>query len=38
MPGLLLAGLLPFIFSGFTMLAVGRAAGAVIEEVTPVGL
>lgn len=34
MPGLLLGGLLPFVFSGFTMLAVGRAAGAVIEEVT----
>ena len=33
MPGLLLGGMLPFVFSGFTMLAVGRAAGAVIEEV-----
>ena len=33
MPGLLLGGVLPFVFSGFTMLAVGRAAGAVIEEV-----
>ena len=33
MPGLLLGGMLPFLFSGFTMLAVGKAAGAVIEEV-----
>ena len=28
MPGLLLGGALPFVFSGFTMLAVGKAAGA----------
>ena len=33
MPGLLIGGMLPFIFSGFTMLAVGKSAGAVIEEV-----
>eukprot|EP01025_Chloroclados_australasicus_P030750 TRINITY_DN30939_c0_g1_i1.p1 TRINITY_DN30939_c0_g1~~TRINITY_DN30939_c0_g1_i1.p1 ORF type:complete len:781 (+),score=132.06 TRINITY_DN30939_c0_g1_i1:78-2420(+) len=33
MPGLLIGGLLPFIFSGFTMLAVGKSAGSVIEEV-----
>jgi len=33
MPGLLIGGMLPFIFSGFTMLAVGRSAGAIIEEV-----
>ena len=33
MPGLLIGGVLPFIFSGFTMLAVGRSAGAIIEEV-----
>mmetsp|Transcript_24696 Transcript_24696/g.80770 ORF Transcript_24696/g.80770 Transcript_24696/m.80770 type:complete len:781 (+) Transcript_24696:115-2457(+) len=33
MPGLLLGGVLPFVFSGFTMLAVGRSAGAIIEEV-----
>jgi len=33
MPGLLIGGMLPFIFSGFTMLAVGRSAGSIIEEV-----
>lgn len=33
MPGLLIGGVLPFVFSGFTMLAVGRSAGAIIEEV-----
>jgi K(+)-stimulated pyrophosphate-energized sodium pump len=33
MPGLLIGGCLPFVFSGFTMLAVGRSAGAIIEEV-----
>jgi K(+)-stimulated pyrophosphate-energized sodium pump len=33
MPGLLIGGILPFLFSGFTMLAVGRSAGAIIEEV-----
>ena len=33
MPGLLIGGVLPFIFSGFTMLAVGRSAGSIIEEV-----
>eukprot|EP00227_Mantoniella_beaufortii_P018765 CAMPEP_0197591862 /NCGR_PEP_ID=MMETSP1326-20131121/13957_1 /TAXON_ID=1155430 /ORGANISM="Genus nov. species nov., Strain RCC2288" /LENGTH=733 /DNA_ID=CAMNT_0043157431 /DNA_START=70 /DNA_END=2271 /DNA_ORIENTATION=- len=32
MPGLLIGGVLPFVFSGFTMLAVGRSAGAIIEE------
>ena len=33
MPGLLIGGLLPFVFSGFTMLAVGKSAGSIIEEV-----
>ena len=33
MPGLLIGGVLPFVFSGFTMLAVGRSAGSIIEEV-----
>lgn len=33
MPGLLLGGVLPFVFCGFTMLAVGKAASAVIQEV-----
>ena len=31
--GALVGGLLPFLFSGLTMLAVGRAASAMIEEV-----
>ncbi len=31
--GLLLGGILPFLFSAMTMKAVGRAAGAMIEEV-----
>lgn len=31
--GLLIGGTLPFVFSGMTMLAVGRAASAMIEEV-----
>ena len=31
--GAIIGGLLPFIFAGLTMAAVGRAAGAMIEEV-----
>jgi len=31
--GLLFGGLLPFLFSGITMTAVGRAASAIVEEV-----
>ncbi len=31
--GVLIGAMLPFLFSGMTMLAVGRAAGAMIEEV-----
>ena len=33
MPGLLIGALLPFIFGAFTMLAVGKSAGSIIEEV-----
>merc|ERR1712046_177534 len=33
MPGLLIGGMLPFIFSGLTMLAVGKSAMAIIDEV-----
>ena len=33
MPGLLIGALAPYVFSGFTMLAVGKSAGSVIEEV-----
>jgi len=33
LPGMLLGGMLPLIFSGLTMLAVGKSAMAVIEEV-----
>ncbi|KAK3244882.1 hypothetical protein CYMTET_45527, partial [Cymbomonas tetramitiformis] len=33
MPGLLIGSLLPFVFSGLTMLAVGKSAQCVIEEV-----
>jgi K(+)-stimulated pyrophosphate-energized sodium pump len=33
MAGLFLGAMLPYVFSAFSMLAVGRAAGAMIEEV-----
>jgi len=33
LPGMLIGGLLPLVFSGLTMLAVGQSAKAVIEEV-----
>eukprot|EP00899_Mesostigma_viride_P007245 jgi/Mesvir1/16521/Mv10071-RA.1 len=33
MPGLLLGSVLPFVFAAFTMLAVGKSAGSIIEEV-----
>jgi Na+/H+-translocating membrane pyrophosphatase len=36
MVGLLLGALLPFVFGAFGMTAVGRAAGAVVEDVRAV--